>query len=267
TYTLDNTNPATDALAQGEAASDVFTYTMEDSGGATSTTTLTLNVTGTNDAPRGSPTALLLNGTEDVAYLVTEADLLDGFSDVEGDTLNVANLSASDGSVTDNGDGTYTITPTENFNGIETLTYDVTDGNGGLLPGQTQSYTVVPVNDPPVLSGIGTSPLEYTENDPPTSITGALVDTAAGALFINEINPFVTPSLLPGEDANGDGTVDVSQDEFIEIVNFSNAPIDLSGYTITTSSGGFSAVRHTFDAGTVLDANQAIVVFGGGTPD
>ena len=51
TYTLDNDNAATDALAQDQEVSDVFTYTESDGHGGTSTTTLTINITGTNDAP------------------------------------------------------------------------------------------------------------------------------------------------------------------------------------------------------------------------
>ncbi|MBR1237406.1 VCBS domain-containing protein [Bradyrhizobium sp. AUGA SZCCT0182] len=51
TYTLDNTNPLTDSLAHGAHASDVFSYTESDGYGGTSTTTLTIDITGTNDAP------------------------------------------------------------------------------------------------------------------------------------------------------------------------------------------------------------------------
>jgi VCBS repeat-containing protein len=58
TYSLDNADADTQALAQNEPASDVFTYTVADAAGATSSTTLTINVTGTNDAPviTGGPT-------------------------------------------------------------------------------------------------------------------------------------------------------------------------------------------------------------------
>ena len=51
TYTLDNTKSATNALAQGQVVTDQFSYTMVDDHGATSTTTLTITITGTNDAP------------------------------------------------------------------------------------------------------------------------------------------------------------------------------------------------------------------------
>jgi len=55
-YTLDNLDLDTNALAQGESVSDVFSYTMEDSQGASSSTTLTINIGGTNDAPQISGT-------------------------------------------------------------------------------------------------------------------------------------------------------------------------------------------------------------------
>ena len=51
TYSLHNVDADTNALAQGEAATEVFTYTVSDSAGATSSTTLTINLSGTNDAP------------------------------------------------------------------------------------------------------------------------------------------------------------------------------------------------------------------------
>jgi Ca2+-binding RTX toxin-like protein len=50
--------------------------------------------------------------------------------------------------VTVNGDSTFTITPTANFNGDVTLSYNVIDGNGGSI-GATRSYTLTAVNDGP----------------------------------------------------------------------------------------------------------------------
>jgi VCBS repeat-containing protein len=51
TYALDNADPDTNALAQGQIVSDVFSYTMSDANGATSTAALTITITGANDAP------------------------------------------------------------------------------------------------------------------------------------------------------------------------------------------------------------------------
>ncbi len=52
TYTVDNTNPAVQALrTSGQTLSDVFTYTMQDASGAASTATVTVTIQGTNDTP------------------------------------------------------------------------------------------------------------------------------------------------------------------------------------------------------------------------
>ncbi|WP_414579727.1 cadherin-like domain-containing protein, partial [Anabaena sp. CCY 9402-a] len=101
-----------------------------------------------NNAPTGSPTATLGNTAEDTAIIINAADLLAGFSDVDaGDTLSVANLTADNGTLVDNGDGTYTFTPTADFNGVVNLSYGVTDGTD-TLSGQTQTFSVTPVNTP-----------------------------------------------------------------------------------------------------------------------
>ena len=50
-YTLDNSMPATQALAQGAFGTETFTYTIVDANGAVSTSTLTITVQGTNDQP------------------------------------------------------------------------------------------------------------------------------------------------------------------------------------------------------------------------
>src|SRR6185369_5723398 len=51
TYTVNNTNAAVQALNTGGQLSDVFTYTMHDTAGAYSTTTLTVTINGADDAP------------------------------------------------------------------------------------------------------------------------------------------------------------------------------------------------------------------------
>ena len=50
-YTLDNSKPTVQALARGQLVTDTFTYTITDSQGATSSTTLSVTVNGANDAP------------------------------------------------------------------------------------------------------------------------------------------------------------------------------------------------------------------------
>jgi hypothetical protein len=80
-------------------------------------------------------------GTEDTAYTISATDLLQGFSDVDGDKLSVADLTATNGSITANADGSYTFTPADNFNGSVNLTYNVVDGNGGTVAA-SQSFSI-----------------------------------------------------------------------------------------------------------------------------
>ena len=63
TYTLDNSRPATNNLTAGQLATDVFTYTITDNNGATSTATLTVNVTGTADNTAPPPVITPLTNT------------------------------------------------------------------------------------------------------------------------------------------------------------------------------------------------------------
>ncbi|MFO0180688.1 MAG: VCBS domain-containing protein, partial [bacterium] len=52
TYTVDNTNATVQALrTSGQTITDIFTYTVSDTGGLTSTTQITVTIQGANDAP------------------------------------------------------------------------------------------------------------------------------------------------------------------------------------------------------------------------
>ena len=199
-----------------------ISFTVNDGVYDSNTVTRQINVIPVNDAPMGSPAADLSNGNEDEPYTVTVGQLLNGFTDLEHDTLSVSNLIASNGSIAFDGDQTYTITPEENFNGTMTLTYNVSDGNGGVLTGQTQSYTVNPVSDAPVLvttaliggeNQIVAGPLVAIDGDGDAltfSLTGNGPDDAQ--FGIDPASGFLLPLALDYEnptDANADGVYEV----------------------------------------------------------
>ena len=71
--------------------------------------------------------ATFAKGKEDTTYIIKEADLLQGFSDVDGDKLQIENLSASAGSLKSNNNGTWTYTPEANDNGTIKFEYTVSD--------------------------------------------------------------------------------------------------------------------------------------------
>lgn len=124
-----------------------FTLQVSDGNGGTTSQTLTFNITGVNDAPAltGTP-ATLAAGTEDTAYMITATNLLKGFTDAENNPLSVSGLTATNGSLVNNNNGTFTFTPTRNFNGTVNLSYNVVDDNSGSTAA-TQSFLVAPVKD------------------------------------------------------------------------------------------------------------------------
>ncbi|HEV2704822.1 MAG TPA: lamin tail domain-containing protein [Pyrinomonadaceae bacterium] len=67
-------------------------------------------------------------------------------------------------------------------------------------------------------------------------------------------------------DANRDGTRSGADDEFVELVNATDAPLDVSGWTLKTRalSGASETTRHTFAARTSIPPGDALVLFGGG---
>jgi len=86
-------------------------------------------------------------------------------------------------------------------------------------------------------------------------------------LIFNEVLYDPSNTALDG-DANGDGVYSQELDSFVEILNNSQAPADISGYSIwdADSTGANGTSRFTFPAGTILQAKKCAVVFGGGTP-
>jgi Ca2+-binding RTX toxin-like protein len=134
-------------LLNANGTAGTFSYSVSD-GSLTTVQSIALNVTAVNDPLIGSPTAVLSSGTEDTSYIVTAAQLLAGFSDADTtDVVSLANLTANHGTIVDNHNGTYSILPAANYNGLVTLTYDVVSGTD-TISGQTQSFSLAAVNDP-----------------------------------------------------------------------------------------------------------------------
>ncbi|MDD5754355.1 MAG: cadherin-like domain-containing protein, partial [Methylococcales bacterium] len=88
-----------------------------------------------NQNPTGSATGFLTNGTQNTAYTLYEATLVQGFSDPDGDLLNVVGLLANSGAVSELGGGRWNFTPDANFSGVVTFDYFVSDGKGGEIQG------------------------------------------------------------------------------------------------------------------------------------
>ncbi len=147
TYTLDNNDPAVQALDVGETLTDTHTFTATD--GSTQQVTVTIN--GAEDTPVFDSTAITA-ATEDVAYsyTITTSDV-----DVESVTITAPTLPAWLTFV-DNGDGTATLsgTPTNAEVGNHNVVLNVSDGT--LSSNQNFTIVVGNTNDPAVIGGADT---------------------------------------------------------------------------------------------------------------
>ena len=114
---------------------------------------LNLTVNPINDAPDVPDMSFTTEDGE--AITITEAELLAQATDIEGDDLSVVNVTSQNDSieVTDNGDGTYTLTPEQGFFGNADLTFDVSDGTD--VVGANIDLKVEFVNDAPEATPTG----------------------------------------------------------------------------------------------------------------
>ncbi|MEZ8485323.1 VCBS domain-containing protein [Vibrio splendidus] len=119
-----------DQLGDGQELTDTITIYSKDG----TAQDIVITIHGDNDRPYISSEVTLSTGTEDTALIFTKADLLANTVDVDANDagkLSIENLLVDHGSVVDNKDGTYTFTPTKDYNGQVHFTYDVTDAHGG----------------------------------------------------------------------------------------------------------------------------------------
>ena len=274
-YSFDASNTAYQHLAAGATTDVVAHYTVTDEHGATSISTLTITLTGTNDAPVLTGTqAPLVAGPEDVPYTVSAANLLAGFTDVDGDTLSVSGLSASNGVVVNNGDGTYTITPSANFNGAVNLSYEVVDGNGASIA-TSQSFNLAAVNDAPTTAPVTLTAIAedsgarlitqaqlliHAGDVDGTSLTAAslAISSGTGTLVDNGNGTWnYTPALNDDSTVSfsyavTDGSLTAAGSATLDITPVNDAPLFTSNATIgTIREHLINATTNGFDSTTV----------------
>ena len=91
-------------------------------------------MTGVNDGPVAVNDAATT--AEDTAVSVA---VLANDTDLDGDTLAVSSVTApAHGNAVINPDGTITYTPAANYNGADSFSYTIGDGNGGTRDGDGQ---------------------------------------------------------------------------------------------------------------------------------
>src|SRR5213076_1480574 len=127
---------------------DSFTYKANDGQADSGIATVSITITGVNDAP------VAVNDSyttpEDTTLTIAAPGVLINESDVDGDTLSAVLVSQpTHGTLTLNGNGSFSYVPAANYNGPDSFTYKANDGlaDSGIA---TVSLTVTSVNDAPV---------------------------------------------------------------------------------------------------------------------
>ncbi|NAZ45098.1 tandem-95 repeat protein [Vibrio toranzoniae] len=210
-----------------------ISYNVDDGNGGVTPAELDVTVTAVNDLSVIYDHDYTIN--EDGSLTFTDDQLLAGATDIDGDDLSVesVNYEGTDGVFTDNGDGTYTFAPNENFNGSVDLTYDVSDGTD--VVSANIDVQVVPINDVPVA---GTTSYSVEEDGSITLSDAQLLANSSdveGDIFVSDVSYGGTDGVFTD---NGDGTYTFSPNEnFNGDISLDVSVMDEDGATAETTAG------------------------------
>ena len=185
----------TPSYTQAQTSPYYVTFTVSD-GTLTASETVAITVTNTNRAPTATADTYAVD--EDQPLTVVQASgVLANDTDADGDTLTASLVTAppaAQGTVTLNGNGSFTFTPAADFNGSASFTYKADDGKGGTA-NATVTITVRSINDLPTISSIAdqTTPAGTTTAALP--ITVGDIETAAASLTLSAASS--NPTLVP----------------------------------------------------------------------
>ncbi|MFC4312738.1 Ig-like domain-containing protein [Steroidobacter flavus] len=252
-YSFNPSHAAYQHLAAGATQNVVAGYTVTDEHGASSSATLTITVTGSNDAPVNTVPASPLTTNQDTSKVITGLSI----ADVDAGAGNVTTtLSVMHGALTVSGNPSVTVTGSGSAS--VTLTGTVAAINTLLATATAVTYT-------PAITYAGADTLTVVTND------GALTDTDSVAITVtatnaapvaandvlyvsNNTNAITIPvSALLGNDRDADG-------------------LALTVTSVGSASGGISNLALSSNGTIIFDSNNSTVgsftytIGDGGTP-
>jgi VCBS repeat-containing protein len=174
--------------------SDSFTYQASDSTVESSPATVTITVSAVNDAPTAATDTY--SSAEDTTLTVAAPGVLSNDGDPDGNTLSAVLVAGpSHGALTLNANGSFTYTPTANYNGSDSFTYRASDGSltSNLA---TVTLTVSAVNDAPTVTVAAGGTCGTNDRSGTVNLTVGDVDNPASALNLSATssNPQLVPS-------------------------------------------------------------------------
>jgi hypothetical protein len=225
---------------------DYFSYTIKDADGDADAAIVNIIVSPVNDVPDAVDNAYNVN--EDSTLTITAPGLLgNDTTGGDGGALAVTSYTQpAHGSLDLNGDGSFTYTPTANYNGPDSFSYTIKDADGDA---DTATVTIMvgPVNDVPTLNvtsasgevfesalpgGSGAPETESAQafqalsTTLPTSTTGSLqVGDPDGLDSVTHLNikgiDYAVDILADGEIVTGNnGTLAISYNALSGIVSY-----------------------------------------------
>jgi hypothetical protein len=245
------------------SGADAFTYTVSDGQGGTDVGTVAVTVVPSNEEPTADDDALTL--AEDTSDSV---DVLDGDSDDDGDPLTVETLAppADHGSVSCTAAGICTYTPDANFEGFDTFSYTVSDGQGGTDTADV-AVTVLPVNDDP--TAVDDSLVTSEDQMGSLNVRTNDVDIDGDTLLVTTSSPSAahgTVSCLGGGGCTYTPDADFSgADSFQYTISDGNGGTDTATVTVTVTPENNAPVADDDTLVTLEDTAGATNVLVGDT--
>ncbi|MFS1961742.1 VCBS domain-containing protein [Vibrio lentus] len=240
-----NVGSTIDQLGANETLTDTITIQSKDG----TTHDIVITIHGDNDRPYCSSEVQLNSGKEDLAQTITATELLANTIDVDSNDLGkltVANLLVDHGSVVDNKDGTYTFTPTKDYNGQVHFTYDVTDAHGGTT--HTGANTsLAAVNDVATFTGDSGSIREDTNIHHNVHTTGSA--TIPDALVCNG------HLVISDVDGQGEATLDLKgQSQISQDGTYGHFTVTSRGIWVYTADNNSTPIQDLDNGQTLTDS-------------
>ncbi len=223
--------PGTDfqSLGLGDSTTISFVYEAEDADGDTAQATVTIEVTGTNDAPIAQITSGAGNEDTVITGQLTATDV----DNLQSELVFSVATQASHGTVTIADDGSYSYLGDQDYAGLDSFVFAVNDGDGGI-DYATVSLDVAAVADAPAMSVEVRS--GATVNQIILAVTATQVD-ADSSEFIDSIltsgNIPAGATLTPSSVNPGDQPDQIVQEFILTLPANSDADFDL---TFTSTS-------------------------------
>ena len=246
------------------------TYTISDGNGGTATGTFIMTVSDVPEPPVATDDASTVGKNA-----AASGNLVSNDSDPESNTLTIASYSIAGvtgpftlgstvtipnvGTMRVNADGSYLFTPQPTYSGnVPTVTYTVSDGNGGTDTGLL-NITVIDTNTPPTATN---DPVTATE-DTPRSGNVLTNDSDPNGDAISLVSFVVGSTTYPaGSTATipNVGTITVAANGAFTFTPFANynGTVPAVNYTITDGLGGVATAALNISVTAVNDAPIAV---------